>query len=481
MNKIYISLLFVLVSTSLKAAISMRNCTLLPITDSLDGAISFPVYKNIERDLKDSNWCNYKSSSDLINILNKYRYNLESYLKEERVLKLISSKLNAGSLIKIKISPEVSGVTVEMEIFGENGKDIYFSEKSLLDRNDTELISQTIINWLELYQANIPHDGNVIGVLGDQATFDIGRDNKLKVGYEFSIYRPLNKVKHPLLNKVVEWKTKKLAKGEIHSVSEKQALGNIKVYLDGQKLRTGDWVVIERNKLKEATDISYQERKANEFGKLGYATLTIDLAKTKTTASSATSNSFSGLNYGFDLFGELWVTRQYFIGLDFARRTGSLSGSSVESDNNYGKTKVVGGYKYLPMGFFYGPQIDFYFGYGNYGYDIDTNAATSLGATSFTGYIFGVKGDIPFDKNIRVFARVDLLLFADMEDDSGVYGGSDDTSNLEFEVGIKYKYSPLFDIHAGIERISNKASLSGNPTSIRHQITAFKLGLGTSF
>ena len=90
-------LAFILVlPLSLFAQASMRRCTLLPITDSVGGAIGFKVFEDVEKDLKKSNWCTYVSNSGLINIFSKYRENLPQYLKTKEVLKAVADKLQVG-------------------------------------------------------------------------------------------------------------------------------------------------------------------------------------------------------------------------------------------------------------------------------------------------------------------------------------------------------------------------------------------------
>ena len=78
----YILILLLLAPISSFAQSSMRRCTLLPITDSVGGAIGFKVFEQIEEELKKSNWCTYVSNAGLIHIFSRYRENLPQYLKQ---------------------------------------------------------------------------------------------------------------------------------------------------------------------------------------------------------------------------------------------------------------------------------------------------------------------------------------------------------------------------------------------------------------
>ncbi len=481
-NLIKTALALYIISVTARADISLRKCTLLPITDNLDSAIGYPVYSQIEETLKISNWCEYKSSSELINILNRYRHNLRTHLDDPKVIQVLAQKLNSGSIIRVKLTPEIKGITVEMDVLLENGDDVVFSEKVLLDKNDIDLIVQTIKNWLEIYQTNIPYDGRVIGVLGEQITIDAGQNRSVVVGNEFIVRRLKHKKKHPLLKKVVEWETSKVASGKIHSIAESQSLGTVKVFNQPTAIQTGDWIVIDRSKRDMTEEVTEAEVKRNEFGKLGQATLTLDVnnAKSSSSGGSSSANQATGLLFGFDLDFEVWITREYFAEVEFARRTGTLSGAQ-DLDATFGKTKLLVGYKYLPMGFFYGPQIDLYFGKSTYLYEITSSQTAGIGDTTFEGFTLGLKGNIPFAKEFRVFTKVEFMLFGEMSDNSGFYGSSSKTSNLEFEVGIKYAYNSIYDLHLSLERISNKANLGGSFSSVRNESSVIKGGILLSF
>jgi hypothetical protein len=122
-----------------------------------------------------------------------------------------------------------------------------------------------------------------------------------------------------------------------------------------------------------------------------------------------------------------------------------------------------------------------YLGKSTYTYDIAGSQAAGIGETTFDGFTFGLRGNIPFAKEFRIFTKVEFLLLADMTDGSGFYGSSSNTSNLEFEVGVKYAYNSIYDLHLSLERISNKATLGGSFNSVRNQSSVLKAGIVLSF
>src|SRR5690606_14205260 len=133
----------------------MSRCTLLPVTDSVGGAIGNKVFNSIERELKRSNWCTYVSNADMVHIFSRYKENLPQYIKQKEVLRVIGERLRVGSIIVVGIKNELNGVDVNLDVFSENGEDVYFSEASSLNRDDIELISDTALNWLDIYARSI--------------------------------------------------------------------------------------------------------------------------------------------------------------------------------------------------------------------------------------------------------------------------------------------------------------------------------------
>lgn len=462
---------------------NMRHCLLLPVTDSAGNALGFEVYEGVEKYLKTSVWCDYVSSAELIEVFSKYREGLKAHLNDPKVLATVSQRMRVGTLIRMDLKYKVNEVELTMEVVGENGRDTYFSEKALLPSNDPTQITQTAKNWLELYEATIPYDGKVLGILGDQVTFSYPYRSDINVGQEFRVRRLSKKSKHPLLKKVVEWDSEVLARGQVHSLNNGQALGNIKVYEQNTKLMPGDWIVLEdfapQKALKEVT---YTEAKANQFGKLGFASLYFDIGSSSVGTNTDDNNKANGITYGFSAEVEAWVTREWFVTGALGRRLGTLeeeSGSLSLSTINItsGFYKVGGGFKYLPLGFFYGPQINLIAGYANYTYDVEESADDGFGKNSISGAYLGVGGNMPLQRGLRLFGQAEFMPFATFTDEDDIFGNEKSASSLVFKGGVKYQYSPLLSIDAALEVQNNSAKFkSGDTSQVSYRDSILKLG-----
>ncbi len=484
-----IFILALLISFSAWSQASMRRCTLLPVTDSVGGAIGFKVFEELESDLRRSSWCTYISNSSMMGVFSRYKENLPKYLKEPDVVKAVSSKLQVGSILRINIVSELKGIELQLEIVGENGIDLYFSEKIVLDSDDTELISQSVKNWLDVYAKQIPYDGKVTGILGEQITFDVGKGYPIKIGQPFTIKRLTGTRKHPLLKKIVDFDSEVMAQGEIFNISDNQALGMVKVYKKDKNLKVGDWLKLEAPNIN--TDIAMRDAlekpEAPKPGTLGLLSFALFGSQSSTSTATVTdSQRMSGLMMGFDLRGELWLTRNYFAALELVSGIGSQKKSSGNPENktanvNSNSFKVTGGYKYLPIGFFYGPQIDIYGGYASHTFDVDYSAQDGFGKNQISGLVLGTNVNVPISRDYRFFANAEFIPFPTFKDSDDLFGTAKSVSSMELEVGGKYQYITNITLDGSIEVTSQKAKFKGTINEVSYKSTRIKFGATFNF
>lgn len=485
----YIFLLSILLtSLGVSAQSSMRRCTLLPITDSVGGAIGFKVFEDVEIALRKSNWCTYVSNSSMIGVFSRYRENLPQYLKTKEVLSTVADKLQVGSLILVTLKNELGGVEAEMSVYGENGEDLYFSEKTTLNNDDIDLLAQTVKNWLDMYSKMIPYDAKINGILGDQVTLDVGKGYPINIGQKFLIKRPVNKKKHPLLKKIVDWDAEVLAEGSVFNISDNQALGMVKVYKTDKKLTSGDWVRLEEYKQEVIEDPNLDKDKDEEsLGTLGILSVSLfGSSSSVDTSVAAGSNRMAGNLFGIDFRVEGWITRQYFAAIEIERSLGSMkkssgnpSKSSVNTNN--GTFKITGGYKYLPIGFFYGPQIDIYSGYVNHSFDLDVSTPDGFGKNNISGIVFGTMANIPLNREYRVFAQAEFIPFPSFAEDDNIYGTAKSAAAMELELGLRYQYTSRMTLDGSVETLSRKAKFNGVNKEVSYKDNRLKFGVSFNF
>lgn len=466
---------------------TMRNCMLLPIEDTVDNGIAFKVFQDVENYLKRSEWCYYRSNSEILNILANYKKNLGNVLRDKNVLKVVSEKTKAGSLIKVDIKPHVKGTNVKMLVIAHNGEDIYFSEEANLENDDYLVVSQTVKNWLDIYEKAIPYDGRIVGVLGNQFTLDIGTDSGVFPEMEIFVIRPSRKRKHPLLKEVVDWETERIAAGKILFSNKRQSQGQIISYATKKRLKIEDWVLFKKKDQENYVEkVKFEEQDGYSFGKIGNLSLWFNFGKGSATSYINTTRKVGGTVLGVDLNAEMWATRNYWAGLKISRRLGTLKkeeGSLTNETNSvtasHFHAKV--GYKYLPMGFFYGPQIDGYLGYSNLVFNMDKSTGDGFTEVGFKGPLLGIKGSMPFQKLYRVFLDFNFVVSPKFTEEEGVYGDDDSASHYGILVGGSYSYNPNMTLDFGYGIDSAKAKFLNPARSINVKTSTFKAGATFTF
>ena len=158
---------------------------------------------------------------------------------------------------------------------------------------------------------------------------------------------------------------------------------------------------------------------------------------------------------GISFAGELWATQNLLLGLDVEKNLGayirdSQSGgiSSFSFEQNIIRFKT--GYRFLPMGLFFGPQVDVYTGYGYYHYHLNLVPLEGFGHHKITGLLLGLKGSLPFQRSLRGFGRVELLPLARYSETVKVFGSDiKSVSGYQVELGFKLPILVLGDV-AGV-------------------------------
>lgn len=474
MKKSVISLfifLIVFVAEGVFASESMRRCMLLPINDDVDGSIGFKVYEDVEYYLKNSKWCYYKSNAEILNILGNYRQNLNVHLNNKEVLKVLAEKSQSGSLIKITLNTSVKGIVAEIKVIGDNGEDIYFKERTVVSTKDSIVIGQTIKNWLDVYEKTIPYDARIQGILGEQFTIDAGKYYGVFPGNQVTVLRPVRKKRHPLLKEVVDWETKKIGEATVFHVSDGQSQARLTASMPNERLQLEDWVIIDKKSQPVIQNKNqFEEVKSQQFGKLGTVSLAFNFGTGSATNSSNNSNikKIGGTVLGADLRLQMWATRNFWGGLDYVKRFSTYKqeeGTIVNASNSVSSSqiKIKFGYKYLPLGFFYGPQIDGYVGYARLNYGLDTATSDGFGEVTFKGVLLGTKGSMPIVKKIRAWLQLEFMYNPGYEEEVSLYGEDDSTSNFALELGGSYELNPTLTIIGGFNYSQSKAKFdTGN-------------------
>ena len=444
MVKKYLIVGLIFFSANLFAKYDLRRCLILPVTGNKDLTFSNQVYQETEDYLKDVKWCYYTPNSEIMDILTKYKNNLDEYLENKEVLQVVAEKTKTGALVRIQLLTQNVGVLVKFRVMGENGEDIYSRDEKLFPENDPGSIGETIAKWLEDYSKKIPFDAQIVSVDNKNFKADMGSNIGFDKDMEAMIVHPLGKKIHPLLKEVVGWDIKDLGLGKFDNVEDEHSFGAIINLVSETNPVEGDWL-IKKGPLKEAEP---KEKKGTP--KYGYVSLALDLGNGNQTAQAYNfSNEYTGFMVGGYLKGEIWFLEHLWSSLELDGRFGELKGDYYPQydyeSRSFFKFKV--GYRFLLADSFFGPQIDVYLGYGGYSYQPDEVYLQGPVDATFNGLIFGAKGNIPISEKIRAFLEAEMI-FANGK--SAQYNGGT-TPGYSLFIGGNYFFQPKWsaDLYLG--------------------------------
>lgn len=467
----------------------MHRCLILPIIDGIGSNLPTDVHNDLEDYLKNSNWCYYQSNSQIMDLVSPYKGDMLAHLNNAALLSSIAKKMRAGALLRIKLDHAPNGIEIDFAIIGANGEDIYFSQKGIVDASVASLVTAKIVSFLEIYASTIPYDAQIVGVVGNQIQLDSGKAFNISVGDALFVLRPLKKKKHPLLNEVVEWERVEIAKGEIFNTTQDQSMGIIKQTTKGFTISKGDWVKIfqqEKPKILFGEE-SLEEYKKKDFSRLGEIQLNlIGAMGESSTFMAGQRRIIGGMQLGINSKLNLWATRNYFAGVElekglssYKKIQGPLNQESLTLTKNVFKFKA--GYKYLPLGYFYGPQVEGYTGYAKINYGLDTSVEDGFADVNFNGVLLGVNGSAPLYEKFRINVCLEFLAFPHYFEEQVVLGDAQSVSSYQVTLGGLYEWNERTNLLATIILESHKALFNGSTTQLNHKANVFSLGIGYIF
>jgi hypothetical protein len=488
-NKLLIFFLFLFSTIAFSSEqMSQRRCLLLPVHDEIGGAVAFKVFSEVENYLKEADWCYYRSNSEILNILNSYKKNLESHLENPDVLELLAQKTYAGSLIKVEIINDINGaIKIQQKIIGGNGRDILFTSSIKINKADPELIARTVINSLNEYEKAIPYAALVTGVVGNSISIDMGKQLGMIEGQKIIIKRPIAKKQHPFLKQIVDWEVKKVGEATVAASNPTQAQANMLTLEKGDTPKIGDWVTFQSS---SSVEINNSEEEI--IGQIQPATLGEIIVSGHFGQASATSTNqgtlkkMGGITLGAAVEGEVWITRNYYANIEILKSIGSLSKKegTLATDSN---TQDIGlfnlrvGYKYLPMGFFYGPQVNLAVGYGTITQGMDAQTADGFLESSYGGLTLNVGGSLPFKSLYRVYAGMDMWLSPSHEDTPNFYPEAESTSAYIFYGGVNYKLRENMKLDSRLRVINTSAKFTSPEREVKATSTLIQVGVAFAF
>ena len=462
----------------------LNRCTLLPILDEqklLKGEQD--LRRDLEAFLTNESWCIYPGKMILADIFKRYQGNLQEHLFNEEVLHQVAKVEHSGSLIRIRLAQTDGAVFVEVSVLAEDGKELYFQERSYKEqlKENSNLITEEVKKMLQRYGETLPYDGLISFLDENHFSAFVAKGRPVKNGDVIIIKRLQER-------RGQEWITQKVGNAKVIAKSDQKVFA--KIDWEDRLLDPviGDWLKFYTPEEIEKDEQQVHPEEFHEYKKRGRVFFSSVFGYGATSNMTATTGRrlLGGLVTGVETGAQLWMKNlkwgtflQYGNRPTFyKRRAGVLAEDAVLTNERHEDYKLLATYRHFPKYFFYEAQIQYYLGYARYNYDMDYVEADGFTSLSFWGPLVGVSGNFMLAKNLRLFGRFELIPFIGQYSEKvKLYGRADSVTSYQMELGGSRVMSRNIALNLGIQWTSNKAQFKAPVEDVHFEEYTFKMGV----
>lgn len=519
---IIFSFLFFLVSFSsfssyeLDRKYALETIGALKAWDNVDGVFAEYVENAFNEYFKKQSRFRYTDTTVLSKVLEGSKIPYHELIENKKILERVVRSGRIESLLRTKIFKEGSQYRIQiewllstsLELLG-NIEFIYTPKLTEIDPHG-ENLKILIYEKLSALIAQVPYFGHTTGVEGESVTINLGYNPYFRVGDLIEISTIQSVRTHPLLNKLVDWRFKKIGQIEILEIQEKISFGKIietsgDLSFDKYQKITTIQPYEPKNLVLSKTNTSKNTEQKIEFSgihtkdthlntneiqtssqpiRLGYISGGFSLGSMNREITGTTfSKQGSGTYFSPHIQGELWITRDFFGSVSIAphffgySQTNQLNGveeTGVSGSGSGFHFDFSGGYNIHFSDNFFGPKAFFKLGYRSFSYNLPDSALFATSSTSYKSFYIGIGGNIPIQDLYGAYAELNFGLLRGMSDTFFLNSSPGSTSDIQVLAGGYYWIKPRIAIRGGINLNFNGADFSGG-SSVQHNVTSFTL------
>ena len=360
---------------------------------------------------------------------------------------------------------------------------------SSFDQNE---YAQVIQKNLALLIAQVPFQGQITGRDRASVTLSLGERDRLKPGDILTI-STLDEVKrHPLLKSVSEWKLSPTGKVRIEKVDQEMSFGSIIEEEPGKQISKYQKIALVQHAplLASNTESVPQELSVTPAydPEIGWGAFSLPFGSYERSFSSRTpANSYLGnpFTYGARVESHLLLNRDFFtfIRLDYLmwnhKQSDASSGLSTPASKTGGvpgsQTSVLfsAGYRISFTHSQIGPQ-----GWAGLGYKITSinlpiSASEATAPYTFKSLMLGAGLNLALRQSLSLETSLRFRILSSVDATNLARNSSvDGTSDVEFYLGLAYKFNEQLGLRGGFE-IQSLSAQFDNGSSLSQKTMTF--------
>ena len=453
---------------------SFLSCAVLPITGHFDGDLN-KIRDSFLQKMKADGRCRVKNDVNFLNIFNKYKQNINSYVKDSGVLKVFADTLMAGSIFRVTVNKHLMNHRVSLDVIADNGRDILFRERAVIDQGNEEAIADLLRTWMIKYIRGIPYHALVEEAAENEVFFNLGESAVHTNNQAFTVYRPERMTLNRMgLGHTAKWEKKKVGTGLVYKTEEQHSVGKIlseKDFAGRSFIRKGDWVVlsdIDVLKQVKPTFALHNLKKNRQTGRLKLGG-NIQAIKTD-IKNEEKSADISSISAGAELF----LPFSFLFNLEFER----FNGEGVDGGLKDGSTYNAGlGYSAILEGSLFVSTVDVYAGYINYFLPLSSVDSIFVGNVNAGGLYASARMEMPLYEKMNFHAGVLASPSMSGEVDDTILGDLKEASYYSLSANVDYKLGRRFSMF--VEYFYDSFTFTQEVDDVKTTVNTnkFKLGL----
>ncbi len=496
-------------STTLDKKYRLETLGILKSWDNLDGVFSESVANAFNQYFAHQNRFIQNDLTKTDNLFFNSKISYQKIIQDNQILGQLAIISHSDSLIRTKLIKHGKKYFIsldwlrldradskekfEMELLAT--LEFHLEESGPDEPIEPDLISKGIQQNLPKLLSQLPFMATVTGRDSNTVTLNIGSSSGLKKGDILRI-GTLEEVRvHPVLRKIVNWRTVSTGKVLVEQIEESITFCKILEEENGkaisylQKVLTVEELIspkeVSGKEEVKVTDLKIKNIEENKptFGRIGIQITPGSYTRQFSLPSSGLSNTGGGLSLTAKVSGEAWLTREWFSHLEIGYSFFNFSQSSLDSglktpaSNNGGVAASISsikadlGYTYLLTREILGPKTWFKLGYKSHNESFPNQTLPEMtGPVLYKSFFLGTGGNVPLlenwgalaDFNFRIATSVNATWLA--EEVSGTY-------DVELIFGGYYRLNSRVYLRITLEIASTGASFSGGSTLDQKIIT----------
>jgi hypothetical protein len=430
-------------------------------------------------------------------------------IEDNEILGRLCRTMKVESILRTRVTKEGPQYRFEVEWLHSPKMEVMATESfevrepAMGEKMRPEEMKAGLEKALALLFKKVPFLGQVNGRDAEMITLSIGRSSGLRRRDVLTIGTLDEVKKHPLLNKIVDWKLSKVGQAIVEEVDEQMAFARVSQEEEGRSLgkyqkimlitpgsdptdkkggignnsSSGSWV--------PEGDVPSVQKQAVDKNKprYGWASITPflgEFARDYTSSNGTAGFRGSGFLIGARVDGNLWFTKNIFadvmVGFGSSSytpkdvATGTLSGTSSSMFNFH--FRLAGGYTFLLTPDVLGPRGWVKLGFKRYSYGMTVSTTDLTGTTDFNTIMIGLGGDLPIKRGFGVNMDFNIGVIHIVNHATDLNAGNPSgPSGISFYLGGYYTLIPKLQVRAGADFVLHATSFSGGSSFAARMIS----------